>query len=199
MTHHLHARAALWSLRRSWPALRGAYADVRRRARTERVTGDGGTLRSQVWGTIGRTGGHGDPVASAVSYSPAEADVGRYRRAVEMVAEETAAARWLTASVHGELMRLMPARARDVAGYLAAADRAARRVLSWEPDHRALVTNPPCPGCGTRMLRTQTSAPDSALWTVVCTAGCRDDSGAVRIWDAGSPVVAGELAELVAA
>lgn len=64
--------------------------------------------------------------------------------------------------------------AAEVAQLLDAADVRVRAVCGLQPDQWVLPLSPPCPTCRERLLRVQTSAPDSRRWTIVCrNDGCR--------------------------
>ncbi|MEU7609536.1 hypothetical protein [Micromonospora sp. NPDC049204] len=172
---NLHAAANCWSLRRSWAALR----DTNSAAAT---AGDFDGLRSPLYGVRHASGGHADPVPSLSSSGS------RYGRATDIVRENVDQAYWLCASSlrHGALTTgpalavigkaiagLNPSTAGEVARYLADADQAARRTLGVDSDYWGpLPGNPPCPGCGVRLLRARTSAPTSGDWPIVCAAGC---------------------------
>jgi hypothetical protein len=52
------------------------------------------------------------------------------------------------------------------------ADQLVRSYASLDADLIAPPLAPPCPACDRRRLRIQTSAPDSARWTVVCAPSC---------------------------
>ena len=65
-----------------------------------------------------------------------------------------------------------PTIAREVAGILNAADLRVRTATHMPRPLAMLPGNPACPGCGQRMLRVETTAPDRTLWAVVCAARC---------------------------
>ncbi|MGC4891070.1 hypothetical protein [Micromonospora sp. DT227] len=178
MNHHpsnLWAAANCWSLRRAWAAARDTN--------TGDDTRDG--IRSPIWGNRTSAGGHGDPIGDTVT-----ADVDHHAhtaRTIDEVRANVDQAWWLLASATRNtpmptgpalavISRLVPAAdpntADEVAGYLDRADRALRRTLRLGDDHWPIPGNPPCPGCGVRMLRARTSAPDSSAWPVICAAGC---------------------------
>jgi hypothetical protein len=51
-------------------------------------------------------------------------------------------------------------------------DAAARVALRVDRTRERLRGNPPCPGCGERLLRVESACPPAAR-VVVCTAGCQ--------------------------
>jgi hypothetical protein len=191
----LHAQTALWRLRKSWPAL-WAEADALASADTP----DG--LRSWAPGRGGR-GAASSRGLDALVTRPS--DPGGHQRAAARVG---AAIRWLAERLQlpadgRELVTLterLPSLPEGVCGPLTAhlteADDLARRVLRWPGslDLARLPDNPRCPGCSRRYLRVQASAPDRAVWTIVCVLGCRclgapcrccmpvRPEGAVHVW-----------------
>jgi hypothetical protein len=52
------------------------------------------------------------------------------------------------------------------------ADQQVRAYVGLDADLLAPPYAPPCPVCDRRRLRVQTSAPDSARWTIVCAPSC---------------------------
>ena len=64
-----------------------------------------------------------------------------------------------------------PAVARDVLAVLDNEADTAWSTLRLDRPHTQVPDNPPCPACGTRMLRIETSGP-RADWVVTCGAGC---------------------------
>lgn len=216
--HQLHATANLWALRRSWPHLQRAQAAA---VAADAESGDAGTLQAWRAGS-GRMAASYDGILTAVLNRPAAATATHYGRIMERAREHVFQAYWLAVSDlgrgldgHGQLARVAaaiahvrPATARDIAAELAVADMAIRRALQLLPDQWPLPTSPPCPCCGMRMLRVQVANPDSAAWTVVCTAGCRcvgeacrcgmivQEQGVAHIWDRSAAFVVEELARM---
>lgn len=176
MTHPwtLHAATALWSLRRSWAALRDQAAAARLEAP------DG--LHGTTYGSRHSSGGHSDGVSDLIAAPPSWE---RWALVDEQIGEHVTQACWLIRSATRlprdgrQLLDYLaagipladPGTARDVAGYLQAADRTARRALAMPPD-RVPLPGVACPGCITRRLEVHTAAPERAHWTVVCAAGC---------------------------
>lgn len=87
----------------------------------------------------------------------------------------------------------------EAAGYaLADADTLVRSYAGLDAYLIAPPLAPPCPACDRRRLRIQSSAPDSARWTVVCSPACAcigdrcgcgmdvQDRGVRHIWAADS-------------
>ena len=178
----LLAVAAGWSLRRAAVEL----------FRVGPPDGDHGTLRSTAASTGRSGGGHADPIGTAVLRGTS----GAYARLLDQVAEDITAARWLCRSDPDR----RPSTARDAYAHLAAADKRIRAALHMPPDHLPMIGNPPCPGCGTRLLRIWTSAPDPRDHVVICTADCRctnscgcgmdvRESGAPHVWSGDSTLV----------
>lgn len=106
-----------------------------------------------------------------------------------------------------------PAVAVEATAILRPVDERVRAVCGVGPDHWRLPYSPPCPTCTMRMLRVQTAAVHSQLWTVVCTnPACRcigdgpgtgdgcpcgmtvPAAGARHIWDATSPLAVSAFA-----
>jgi len=80
-------------------------------------------------------------------------------------------ARWTWLSV---VLPATPARiAEAVALALVDADQLVRSYAGLDADLLAPPLAPPCPACDRRRLRIQSSAPDSARWTVTCADSCR--------------------------
>jgi hypothetical protein len=202
--YNLHAIAALWSLAQAWPMLLTA--------RTHAYT----TI--QAWRPIIQVSGGAGP-----SSRPPSSDLDHSRASyLDQLYEDglwsLQQGRWLLLSAglgcpttwdgYAKLIGLAPWRtAMDIRLWLASTDDAIRRGLGLLPDLWTLPANPACPHCGVRLLRVQRSAPDSADWTIVCTAGCRCRGvgcpcgmlerveGVGHIWDRSAPF----LAELVSA
>ncbi|GIE29987.1 hypothetical protein Ait01nite_030320 [Actinoplanes italicus] len=79
-------------------------------------------------------------------------------------------ARWTWLSV---VLPATPARiAEAVALALVDADQLVRSYAGLDADLIAPPLAPPCPACDRRRLRIQSSAPDSARWTVTCASSC---------------------------
>lgn len=165
-----HATANAWSLRRAWAALRDTN-----------TPDDRTPLRSPVYGVIRALGGHADPTPTAAA-SP------NHTRLTDHTREAINHAWWLLASatrhqpattgptlavITQALPHLDPRTAADISSHLADADRRIRTALRLGDDHRPIPGNPPCPACGTRLLRARTSNPDTAAWPVICATGCR--------------------------
>jgi hypothetical protein len=71
------------------------------------------------------------------------------------------------------VLPVTPARiAEAVALALVDADQQVRAYADLDADLIAPPLAPPCPACDLRRLRIQSSAPDSARWTVVCAPSC---------------------------
>lgn len=185
MTLHpwaLHAYTALCALARSWPALRAAAGNVTIAA------SDG--LRSTVYGRTSSGGPSDGGILRAVEAGADEAAHWQHR--LDRVADHAVQAYWIARSttpglrgrplttIARALPAASPSSARDIAGLLAGADRAARLALTLPPEREQLV-GVACPVCDTRLLQVHTSSPHRAAWTVVCGAGCRTDS-APSIW-----------------
>ncbi|MDR7278920.1 hypothetical protein [Catenuloplanes atrovinosus] len=176
--HRLHATAAVWSLRAAWPHLAHA-ANAERR---ELVQDDAGTLRAQVYGTIG--GGkthHSNGILNALLIAERRGGHDRYQRLADSTRETMA---WLAGRILDdryrpgdpvltrlldEIPRIPAAAAAEVAKWAAEADAAVRSALDFGTDHEPLV-GVPCPACGSRRLAVRMSAP--ADRPVVCAAGC---------------------------
>jgi hypothetical protein len=195
--HQLHATAALWSLRRSWPLLRHAAAT----AAVEAADG----LHSTTYGSRYSPGTHSGGPLDAIL-----ADVARqqyWTNLTDQVRDKVTQACWLVRSalpdrrgVRGPygpfpylaaaLPHVDPATARDITGYLADADRTIRRALQLG-DHREPLPGVDCPACSTRMLQVNTAAPNQAAWTVTCAAGCRCRGDACPCTTVGGQPAAG--------
>lgn len=180
--HQLHAYTHLVSLARSWPALRICAG----RAALEPADG----IRATIYGTRTGSGGHGD---GGVSAAASRVDLTRWTAALDRVAGEVTAAWWIArssgqpatirtslagrhvaaplATIATALRHAHPTAARDIASYLAAADRTARSAAYLPPERLPLI-GVPCPACGMRMLEAITTSPQRAAWTVVCGARC---------------------------
>jgi hypothetical protein len=172
----LHATTAHWALRRSWAALHDQAAAARLEAP------DG--LHGTTYGSRHSTGGHSDGIGDLITAPPSWE---HWARVDERVREHVTQACWLIRSAtgmprHGRQLldyvadgighhRATPATARDVTGYLADADRVARRAVLLV-DERVALPGIDCPACGVRMLEAHTAAPRHA-WTITCAAGCR--------------------------
>lgn len=66
-----------------------------------------------------------------------------------------------------------PAGIAEAAGLaLAHADAIVRAAIGLDVDQLVPPLAPPCQACDRRRLRVQTSAPDSARWTIVCSPSC---------------------------
>jgi hypothetical protein len=176
--HHLHALAALHSLQAAWPHLTDAAVRARQAAAEG---GDLGTLRSQTYGTIGRTSGHGDPIGTAVERSTARVtELDRYSDleldvrcdfdvlAAHVLDDQAATLTALLAAVPD----LPPVLASMVADGVDQMDRRVRKLLRIGDDlqHIAGHRCPHCDGAGALAIRT--SAPVGQR-PVICTLGCR--------------------------
>lgn len=177
----LHATAALWSLAQAWPLLLSARQHALAAA----------TDRSyiQAWrptaGRMGSAGGVFDEALFAAANN--DTDGGTrwyYERLYQDGLWSLQQGRFLLASAGlrqpatwaeyaGQIGRCDWRTAMDIKLWLASTDQVIRKALQLTPDLWTLPANPPCPSCGVRLMRVQRSAPDSAAWTVVCTAGCR--------------------------
>jgi hypothetical protein len=70
-------------------------------------------------------------------------------------------------------LTVVPAGVAEAAWHaLADADQQVRAYAGLDADQIAPPLAPPCPACDRRRLRIQSSAPDSARWTVVCAPSC---------------------------
>lgn len=172
---NLHALAALHSLRAAWPHLTDA-AERARQAASE--SGDLGTLRSQVYGTIGRSTGHGDPIGTAIERGGAGA-LDPYTALEVEVRDGVAQLARMTLDDPGarlvDLIDAVPTLGPIFAGWLAETvdgmDRRVRKQLAM-PDDRKLVPTLPCPACDNAgALALRMSGP-VGLRAVVCTLRC---------------------------
>lgn len=174
--HNHHAAAALWSLQAALPELEKA-AQRARQAADE--AGDLGTLRSQVYGTIGRTSGHGDPIGTAMErgrslidpYSDLAVEVDNdIRLLARCVLDQPAAG---LEDLLAAVPTLGPQLAAMVTAGVEGMDRRVRRRLGM-PDDLRHIPGHRCPGCDTAgALAFRSSAPgDWHNWPVVCTHRC---------------------------
>ncbi|MFI5839437.1 hypothetical protein ACIA8K_06955 [Catenuloplanes sp. NPDC051500] len=177
--HRLHATAAVWSLRAAWPHLAHA-AEVERRQLL--VDDDAGTLRAQVYGTIGgSTMHHSNGILNAILGAERRTGGDQLQRLVASTRETMI---WLAGRILDDRYRpgdpvltalleqiplIPPVAAAEVARWVGEADSAVRAALQLGPDHEPLV-GVPCPACGSRRLAVRMSAP--ADRSVVCGGGC---------------------------
>lgn len=181
--HQLHAHAAAWSLRTARQRLLVAAAIRAREDAIASTEGDDG-LRSQTFGQRSALGHIGDPTADAAltGHRPTT----RPNPYLQLAERVTSTLAWLAGKLGvtgttDPLVRLTaavptlrPSTAGELHRWLAGEDARLRAALGMEPDRRPIPGAPPCPACGMRLLRTQTSAPDRSAWTVVCTStSCR--------------------------
>lgn len=178
MTHpyQLHATAALWSLR---VARRRLHDRASRYGTLGPSLDAADTLRSPRYGTRGGTGGHSDPVASALLTAVTRTGADR----LEQLADRAnGTLTWLAQRLHatgpgdplGRLLdavpTLSPSTAADLARWVAERDEHIRQALDLAPALDALPGRA-CPSCGIRQLYLQTSAP-AGQQTMICAAGC---------------------------
>lgn len=178
--HHLHARAALWSLTDAWPRLLTAEAAS---AAAEADSGDLGTLQAWRPGSGVHGAQSGDALLDAVIRHSSPGALNPYAERRRRT-EETLI--WVAQTVIGEtvragadalarLLRHLPRTLQDAALHLGRwvdeQDQAVRRALG-DGDDRQGVPVVACPHCGTKAaLAARTSAPPPER-VVVCTAGC---------------------------
>jgi hypothetical protein len=174
--HHLHARAAAWSLKAALDRLAAASAA---QDRANAANGDLGTLQAWRPGSGGHSSGHGDVLLDAVirhAGTPANPYADRARHTAETiawVAKATLRDRYRTdlgplEQLRGELPGMRPATAAHLRRWLDDEDTAVRRLLG-EPDDHELLPRLACPACDTAgALALRTSAPVQER-VVVCT------------------------------
>jgi hypothetical protein len=177
---HLHATAALWSLRAVWPLL----AQAAQRA-SGALGDDLGTVQAWRPGSGVHSGPAGDQILDAILRSggsganPYAERLARSGETIEWLSRHLVppspatlgeALRELTAAVP----TLRPGTAMNLALHIGIEDRAVRRLLG-ERDDRREVPELRCPHCRTAgSLALRVSAPREHR-TVVCTAGCACD------------------------
>lgn len=199
---HLHAATALCDLARAWPLLRATAGAIHTQASDGlrsplygRISagghGDGGILRAvesghdeqarwvlilervaeqvrhALWIALSVT-----PGARVTTGPGDELHVTRIDSSTWHAITARRGGAGYLAGIATALPRCSPSSARDIAGYLAGADRVARAALQLDADRHPLV-GVPCPACDTRLLETATASPHRAAWTVTCAAGCR--------------------------
>lgn len=172
--HHLHATAALWSLRASRRSLNEELTALRRELRSDADA----TLRSPRYGgTRSGSGGHSDPVGDSL-VSEADHRYGRWRRLADRTTDTLA---WLAGRLntrglgdplgrlHAALPLLAPVGAGHLHRWLADLDASIRRALGLDQVRQPLVGQR-CPSCRVRQLYHPTSCAE--LYLVLCGEAC---------------------------
>ena len=174
--HHLHATAALWSLRAARRSLNDELAAWRRELLSDADAG--GALRSPRYGTRTGSGGHSDPVGDSLASSAADRRHDRWRRLADRTTDTLA---WLAGRLnarglgdplgrlHTALPALAPAGAAHLHRWLAELDAGIRRALGLEQARQPLVGQR-CPACRVRQLYHPTSCAE--LYLVLCGEAC---------------------------
>lgn len=163
--HHLHARAALWSLRCVLTTLAHRAAVEYRAIAAERAAA-ADPLKSPLWGRRQALGGHGDPTGDAILTIGGTTRANRYAELeAEVLGQMHGVAQHLPAAAGGDLARIeaaipamTPAAAAATRRLLARIDGRVRRLLHV-PDDRQLISRVRCPACDAVALVLRTSAP----------------------------------------
>lgn len=169
----LHATAALWSLAQAWPLLLSAR---------DHAYEAGTTI--QAWRPIIQVTGGAGPASRPPGLGGDNSHAAYLDRLYVDGLWSLQQGRFLLASAGlrqpatwaeyaGQIGRCDWRTAMDIKLWLASTDEVIRKALQLQPDLWTLPTNPPCPCCSVRLLRVHRAAPDSAAWTVICSAGCR--------------------------
>ncbi|WKU07993.1 hypothetical protein [Micromonospora sp. HUAS LYJ1] len=175
--HHLHARAALESLRLARQHLAVlARREAARNAWAEQLPA-APILHAPTYGTRHATGGHADPVSGrlaveepparlvtwATRWEIADSRLNGIARMFGIPATHT------LARIRHAIPTLLPATAAVLAQHLVDEDVLVRGWLDLPAYHEPLV-GVACPHCGERQLVVQTAGPADA-WTVICATG----------------------------
>lgn len=171
--HHLHATAALWSLRASRRSLNDEIVAWRH----ELATDDDATLRSPRYGARAGSGGHSDPVGDSL-VSAADQRYDRWRRLADRTTDTLA---WLAGRLKatgagdplGRLHTVLPTvtavGAEHLHRWLTDLDARIRRALGLDHARQPLVGQR-CPACRVRQLHHPISCAE--LYLIVCGETC---------------------------